>query len=454
MPNKSVVNKLFENSTTVSDLAQQLSSLTRLDQGGASYYQEIIGQVDCVRYTSKGIEFMEQGRQINPPLMGEVLILPTSVSLCGTDLSLIDKAQHGQLPAEAIGKVVGHEAAGLIVGVGQGVTHWQLGEYVCLDSHYACANPAHQTFNDCVESGQSCDGIVGGIRGASDNQNGKQPPIDGYWSRVIAVPAGAVAVRLETAVADQLTAPSTLESLGNIYMIVEQMKSVGLLKKPEKTAVIVSGLGATGYPMAAVATHYGCRVLGVNPSSGKRQVAQVAGVVGQAESELVALSGTLGEWLQSGEVTAVCVVVTAGEPAAHEAAFTFLSSLPDSAQKVLIMFGLYSDAQSPISFAPADQATVPQRDFVFSRQSFVRDGVAVYGVCGRNNAAWQQLVADLQLVAGQPPKLVAQLNQAQLQVTGTDPLAQLASELNQGAEHVKQQLAQNQKLKMVANFLS
>jgi len=431
------------------EIQKALSSMPTTTTNGASYLQDVVGAVDCVRYTPNGIEFETNGRTIQPPLPDEVLLLPTSVSLCGTDLALIEKALHGQLPKESMAKVVGHEAAGFIVGVGANVKNWKIGQYVCLDSHFGCGSHDHHSFHDCVMSGKSCDGIAGGIRGALKDDGTRAEPYDGYWSRVIAIPASALPIKLPLDIAQHLKAPSTLESLGNLYMIIGQMKKIGLTQNPEKTLCIVSGLGATGYPMAAVATHYGFHVVGINPSEGKRAFALQQGAVQSAYQTLQEVASELPTYEN------IVIVVTADHPAAHEDALQFLHEHAQThKRKVAIMFGLYADLKQPIAGAPQEYATLPQRDFVFSRKSFTtEDGVEVYGVCGRDIDAWNSLMHDLQPQNNQPPHLVEMLNAAQLQTTGDDVLEGIATTLNKGAEHVEETLRSQNALKLVANFL-
>ncbi len=436
-------------SGNLSEIRKSILAMKTISQNGATYLQEALGAVDCVRYTTAGIEFETNGRTIQPPLSDEVLILPTSVSLCGTDLALIEKALHGQLPKESLAKVVGHEASGFIVGVGSNVKTWKIGQYVCLDSHFSCGNNDHHSFQDCVMSGKSCDGIAGGIRGALKPDNTRAEPYDGYWSRIIAIPASALPIELPLELAQHLKAPSTLESLGNLYMIIGQMKKIGLTNNPAKTLCVVSGLGATGYPMAAVATHYGFHVVGINPSEGKRTFALKQGVVKSAYATLQEIAPDLEKFEN------IVIVVTADHPSAHEDALACLhANATTKKQKVAILFGLYADPKQPIAGAPQEFASTPQRDFVFSRKSFVaEDGVEVYGVCGRDMDAWNGLMKDLAPTQNKPPHLVEMLNAAQLQTTGTDPMEGIAATLNKGAQYVEETLRSQNALKLVANFL-
>ena len=65
-------------------------------------------------------------------LTGEVLIRVHACGVCGTDLK---KIHYGLVPPP---RIFGHETAGTIVEVGQGVTDWQVGERVLVNHHVPC----------------------------------------------------------------------------------------------------------------------------------------------------------------------------------------------------------------------------------------------------------------------------------------------------------------------------
>src|SRR5699024_2820568 len=74
--------------------------------------------------------------KLSSPLKNEVMIKVKAVGLCHSDLSVI----HGSRP-RPMPMVLGHEAAGKIVEVGQGVTDFQKGDHVvctCIPSCGQC----------------------------------------------------------------------------------------------------------------------------------------------------------------------------------------------------------------------------------------------------------------------------------------------------------------------------
>ena len=69
---------------------------------------------------------------------GEVLVQVRFASVCGSDVHLYQwdawMAEH----LREVPRIVGHEAAGEVVAVGDGVTHVQVGDFVALETHIAC----------------------------------------------------------------------------------------------------------------------------------------------------------------------------------------------------------------------------------------------------------------------------------------------------------------------------
>ena len=64
------------------------------------------------------------------PGPGEVLVKVRACGICGSDIHGMDgRSGRRQMPI-----VMGHEAAGEIVALGEGVTDWQVGERVTFDS--------------------------------------------------------------------------------------------------------------------------------------------------------------------------------------------------------------------------------------------------------------------------------------------------------------------------------
>jgi len=75
-------------------------------------------------------------RDVPKPVMGpdDVLIQVKAVGICGSDVHGMDGSTGRRIPPV----IMGHEAAGLIVDVGENVSEWQRGERVTFDSTIYC----------------------------------------------------------------------------------------------------------------------------------------------------------------------------------------------------------------------------------------------------------------------------------------------------------------------------
>ncbi|HJP71490.1 MAG TPA: L-threonine 3-dehydrogenase [Candidatus Limnocylindria bacterium] len=82
-----------------------------------------------------GVEMIE--RAVPDPGPGEVLLRVDAASICGTDLHLF---QWDEWAAENLvpPRILGHELAGTVVGIGSGVTRVREGDLVGVESHLFC----------------------------------------------------------------------------------------------------------------------------------------------------------------------------------------------------------------------------------------------------------------------------------------------------------------------------
>src|SRR5437879_10504648 len=70
------------------------------------------------------------------PGPGEVLVRTRACGICGTDLHIVDGWGYvPQLP-----HILGHEPAGVVAAVGEGVDGFQVGDRVAPNIFYTCGN--------------------------------------------------------------------------------------------------------------------------------------------------------------------------------------------------------------------------------------------------------------------------------------------------------------------------
>src|SRR5215467_11577483 len=77
---------------------------------------------------------------------GELLVRIHTCGICGTDLKKIATGSH------SAPRIFGHEIAGMVVAVGDGVSKWKPGDRVMVFHHIPCRNCfycRHKTFAQC-----------------------------------------------------------------------------------------------------------------------------------------------------------------------------------------------------------------------------------------------------------------------------------------------------------------
>jgi threonine 3-dehydrogenase len=83
-----------------------------------------------------GFEFLEM--PISGPGQGEVLIKVKAAALCGTDIHIYDWNLWAQNANISLPMVVGHEAAGEVAALGEGITGLKIGDRVAGETHIPC----------------------------------------------------------------------------------------------------------------------------------------------------------------------------------------------------------------------------------------------------------------------------------------------------------------------------
>ena len=200
------------------------------------------------------------------PGPGEVLLAMHRAGICGSDIHYFNHGQIGSLvPKRAF--VLGHEFAGEIVEVGEGVPHTRVGERVTVDPSIPCAHCGFcrgGRYNLCPNmrffGSASCD-----------------PHINGGFEEFILAPA-----------ANALAVPDAL-SWGEAAMAEPLSVAVHAARRAGNLAgqaVLVTGGGAIGQLAALVARVFGAgRVVLSDIRAGPRQFALDRGVDGVLDAQ-------------------------------------------------------------------------------------------------------------------------------------------------------------------------
>lgn len=190
------------------------------------------------------------------PGPGEVVVATRASGLCGSDLNYYRAAPdpgHAQC-------IAGHEPAGVVYAVGEGVTAAQatIGDRVMIHHYFGCGN--------CVQcrSGWSQMCLVQPIVVVgSDNHGGHAP--------YILVPASTL-VPLDDALSFEAGAAIACGT-GTAWGALERVGDVG------GRAVAVFGQGPVGLSVTMLATAMGAKVIAVDPAPARREQALKFGAI-------------------------------------------------------------------------------------------------------------------------------------------------------------------------------
>ncbi|GAB2986054.1 NAD(P)-dependent alcohol dehydrogenase [Actinotalea caeni] len=180
----------------------------------------------------------------------EVLVRPTSVGLCGSDVHFWEHGRVGDLVVEEP-LILGHEVAGVIAAVGEGVDPGRVGERVAVDPQRPC---------------RRCGYCLGGRYNLCRSvEFPSAPPVHGAFAEYLAVPAD-FAFPLPEDMSDDEAA--LLEPLSVGIAAVRKADVV------PGSRVLVTGAGPIGVLTAAAAAAFGAtEVVVSDPLASRRQIA-------------------------------------------------------------------------------------------------------------------------------------------------------------------------------------
>lgn len=177
---------------------------------------------------------------------GEVVVDVKAAGICHSDVSALDDAGWAGLFPQ-VPHTMGHESAGVISEVGEGMDHWKVGDRVGLSP---------MTPDGSALGYGTTEGGFGRFLRATDYQ----------------------LVKLPDEVSFELGAMATDAGLTSYHAVVV----TGGAKKGMKVGII--GLGGLGYIGARAAVLLGCEVYGADVSEGARGLAEEIGLAGVGES--------------------------------------------------------------------------------------------------------------------------------------------------------------------------
>ncbi|WP_040795726.1 NAD(P)-dependent alcohol dehydrogenase [Nocardia higoensis] len=229
-------------------------------------------QAQAALLTEQGSDFTLTQIDVDDPRAGEVLVRIEAVGICHTDLA----ARDGVLPIEYPG-VVGHEGAGTVIAVGDGVTKVAAGDKVGI------------TFNSCGECAtcttgrQSyCENFTA-LNYGGTRPDGSKPlqrdgsPIGGMFFGQSSFARAALANERNVVKVDDDIPFALLAPLGCGVQTGVGAVTRSLRAEPG-SAIVIAGGGSVGLSAVMGAVLQGCRtIIIVEPNSARRDLASELG---------------------------------------------------------------------------------------------------------------------------------------------------------------------------------
>lgn len=209
-----------------------------------------------------GFEFVTD--QPNPaPGPADLLIKIHSASICGTDRELYDWTASGQAFGSTLPVVQGHEGSGTVIGMGDGVSGFDIGDRVAFESHVVC---------------EGCRECRSGRKEFCPNTRIIGMHLDGLFADYAAIPAHAC-YRLPAGIS--LEAGALMESAGVAAHVMQRTNF-----RTAGSDVLVSGLGPVGLAIGVMARKLGAKhVFGLEPNQYRRDFAANLGITALAPGQ-------------------------------------------------------------------------------------------------------------------------------------------------------------------------
>lgn len=208
--------------------------------------------------TMRAVELREHGAPLQPtrrpvpvPGPGEVRVRVQACGVCGSDLFL----QDGGFASSPLPIVPGHEAAGVVDAVGEGVSLPAIGEQVAL---YYITTPPDDRWAAC------------GMPNRSPAARRMGVDVDGAFAEFVNRPVAAL-----VSPAARVDPPALAVLTDAVATPLHALRRVACVQPGETVAVIgIGGLGSNAVQLARV---FGARVIAVSRSAAKLELAEQLG---------------------------------------------------------------------------------------------------------------------------------------------------------------------------------
>ncbi|UWQ50311.1 Zn-dependent alcohol dehydrogenase [Leisingera caerulea] len=203
--------------------------------------------------------------QLAPPGMGEVEVTLDAVAICHSDISYAEGAWGGHLPA-----VYGHEAAGVITGLGAGVQGFAAGDSVVVTLIRSCGTCPSCAGGRPVICETPYDGVNGPLKTAEGKPLEQAMACGAFAEKVVVDQRQIVKIP-----ADMAKDAAALVSCGVITGVGAVVNAAGLRAGQDAVVIGAGGVGLNAIQGARIAGAR--RIVAVDMSPEKLEIAKEFG---------------------------------------------------------------------------------------------------------------------------------------------------------------------------------
>ena len=200
--------------------------------------QIIVGLTQAAVWTGSGIEL----RDMKIPALesGEVLVRVDLATVCGSDLHTVSGRRHGACPS-----VLGHEAVGRVVAVGEATSSAEVGDRIVWSVTVPCGRCARCTSGFTAKCSS--------VRKVGHESAQSAWVLSGSYARHIVLPHGTAVARVPDTMPDAAAAPAACAT-ATVMAALDAAGAVGGRR------VLIVGAGMLGVTAAAAAFERGASV--------------------------------------------------------------------------------------------------------------------------------------------------------------------------------------------------
>jgi aryl-alcohol dehydrogenase len=223
----------------------------------------------------QGADFSLEEVELSGPQADEVLVRIVATGLCHTDIHL-----KGFLPGEMFPNVFGHEGAGVVEAIGEGVSGIEVGDHVVL------------SFRSCRACGPCTEGAVGycesslllnymGMRmDGTTTYEREGAPVFGNFFGQSSLSQHAIAYADNCVVVDKSVDLTKVAPYGCGFQ-TGAGTVLNVLEPTPADSLVVYGVGAVGLAALAAAKFLGVEtIVAVDPMASRREAAEKFGAIG------------------------------------------------------------------------------------------------------------------------------------------------------------------------------